>query len=67
MTGQRFCTSCQAMRDIEGGELRRCRRTARWMCEPCVKKKSESIYKNKSGRPADVARLMDALYRRVAS
>jgi hypothetical protein len=65
MTSQRFCTSCQAMRDIDGGELRRCRGTARWMCELCVKKKSESIYKNKSGKPCDVRRLMQQLYGRV--
>lgn len=62
----RFCTSCQADRDASTGEVRQLRRTSRWVCQACVERKSESIYRNHSGRSADVAKLMDYLYRRVA-
>jgi len=41
----RFCTSCQATKDEEGGEFRRVRRTARWVCKGCVEHKTVSIYK----------------------
>jgi hypothetical protein len=64
---QKFCTSCQAMRDGSTGEKRRLRNTARWVCRMCIERKTDSIYANQSGRSADVAKLMDALYRRVAA
>jgi hypothetical protein len=43
---QRFCTSCQANRDEAGGEYRRYRRTARWVCQCCIERKTVSIYKS---------------------
>jgi hypothetical protein len=43
---QRFCTSCQATKDELGGEYRRYKRTARWVCQGCKEHKSESIYKS---------------------
>lgn len=54
------------MRDANTGETKRFRTTARWLCQLCVERKSQSIYRNQSGRPADVRKLMDALYRKVA-
>lgn len=63
---ERFCTSCQANRQTEGGEYRRLHKTARWVCQACVERRSPSIYRNTSGRTADVAKIMRELYGRVA-
>lgn len=63
---QRFCTGCQCLRDASTGQTKHFRTTARWLCQLCVDRKSESIYKNRSGKPANVAKIMDALYRKVA-
>lgn len=46
MTETRFCTSCQATRSIEGGERRNTRGVPRWVCQPCLQRKTESIYKS---------------------
>lgn len=67
MTDAKFCTSCQAMRSVIGGERRQTRGVPRWICLSCLEKKSESIYRNQSGKPADVARIMGSLYARQAS
>lgn len=58
----RFCTGCQCDREEEGGVWRKAYRTRRWICKPCVEKKTESIYKNRSGIACDVERLMRQLY-----
>lgn len=63
----RFCTSCQAVRDASTGEMRKCRRTAHWVCAMCITREAKSIYRNQSGRPVDVAKLMTKLYQKVAS
>lgn len=61
----RFCTTCQAMRETEGGYLKRCRRTSRWICRCCVERTSPSIYRNTSGKPANVERILRDLYWRA--
>lgn len=61
----KFCTSCQCYRDTQGGVMRKVKTTARWICQPCIAKKSESVYKNRSGRVADVPALMAKLYARA--
>jgi hypothetical protein len=58
----KFCTSCQCYRDIDGGVNRRFRTTARWLCHSCVTHKSHSIYRNTSGRVANVQLIMKTLY-----
>lgn len=63
---QRFCTSCQAVRDADTGEMRKCRRTARWVCQMCITREAKSIYRNQSGHSVDVAKLMEKLYRKAA-
>lgn len=63
----RFCTSCQSDRSTEGGVYKPTRRTARWICKSCVERKTESIYKNRSGKPADVAKIMSYLLRKRAA
>jgi hypothetical protein len=45
--GVRFCTSCQAVRELAGGEFRRLRSTARWVCQCCVERKTVSIYRSR--------------------
>ena len=60
----KFCTSCQATRDEEGGIFRRGKRTNRWICKSCIEKKSPSIYRNLSGKPtpaSDINRLVKQL------
>lgn len=42
----KFCTSCQTTRSVEGGELRVTRGVNRWICLPCIQRRSESIYKS---------------------
>ncbi len=61
-TATRFCTACQAMRDVEGGIMRQARRTARWICKCCVERRSESIYKAKSGQAANIDRIFREIY-----
>ena len=63
---QRFCTSCQAHKSAEGGEYRHLHKTARWICQACLERRSPSIYRNTSGKVADVSKIMRELYRRVA-
>lgn len=65
MADVRFCTSCQCRRDVEGGVYRKLKNGGRWICKPCVEHKSDSIYKNTSGKPVDVQRLMTQLYERA--
>jgi hypothetical protein len=64
MTDTKFCTSCQAMRSLEGGVVRQTRGVPRWICQLCLEKKSPSIYRNQSGTPANVAKIMAGLYAR---
>ena len=61
----RFCTSCQCTKDVEGGVFRKTRVTGRWICHGCVEHKTESIYINKSGKIADVKKIMEKLQRRA--
>ena len=42
----KFCTSCQATRQLEGGERKITRGVSRWVCRACIDRKSESIYKS---------------------
>lgn len=62
MSATRYCTSCQADRDLEGGIIKRTRSASRWICKSCLERKTVSIYKNTSGRPADVKKIMAALW-----
>jgi len=62
----KFCTSCQCTRDVEGGVFRKTRAGGRWICLPCVERKSKSIYANKSGQIANVKKIMEKLHRRAA-
>jgi hypothetical protein len=55
----RFCTSCQSRQPDHNGESPKGFRG--WRCQKCVEKRSESIYKNKSGRIADVRKILDDL------
>lgn len=58
MSEFRFCTSCQVTRPIEGGVLRQTKSSPRWICKPCVEKKSMSIYQSqRPTSPADFERL----------
>lgn len=52
----RFCTTCQASKHEEGGQSPKGFRG--WRCKGCVDKKSESIYKSKTGRAYDVRKLL---------
>lgn len=61
----RFCTSCQAIKDEAGGVFKRVKTTARWICLDCVNKRSESPYKNQSGRSADIRKLLAQLQARA--
>ena len=62
----KFCTSCQCSRALDGGVFRVLRATSRWICVSCVERRTESIYMNKSGKTADVSKIMEKLYRRAA-
>jgi hypothetical protein len=62
----KFCTSCQSTRDLAGGEFRKTRSSGRWICQPCLERKTESIYMNRSGKIADVKTIMAKLYRKAA-
>jgi len=62
----KFCTNCQCMRELAGGEFRKTRVSGRWICKPCLERKTESIYRNKSGKVADVKLIMEKLYERAA-
>lgn len=55
----KFCTSCQSRQPYIGGESPKGFRG--WRCQKCVEKRSESIYKNKSGRTADVRKILEAI------
>ena len=46
----KFCTSCQCTREEAGGIYKRGKTTARWICKPCIEKRSESPYRNHSGQ-----------------
>ena len=59
----KFCTACQAHREEAGGVTRRGKGYARWMCQQCAEKKSESIYKAKTPtRPETLAKVKAMLY-----
>ena len=55
MTETKFCTGCQSHRSIDGGSMRKCRKTARWVCKMCAKKETKSIYA--SNKPTSKATL----------
>lgn len=57
----RFCTSCQCHREEATGEMRISPKSRRWICRLCLEHKSPSIYRNMSGRPANVTRIMARL------
>jgi hypothetical protein len=54
------------MKEVTGGVYKQLNRTARWICLDCLEKRSESIYRNRSGKVADVAKIMADLQRRQA-
>lgn len=60
----KFCTSCQASRPVDGGEFRKTAKSKRWICKQCVAHETESVYLNRSGKPAEVKKNMNTLYRR---
>ena len=62
----KFCTSCQCTREMDGGVFRKTRSNGRWICKPCLEHKTESIYMNRSGQVADVKKIMEKLFRKVA-
>lgn len=47
----KFCTSCQAVRKLEGGIVRVSTKSRRWICKSCLDRKSESIYKSNPKNP----------------
>lgn len=57
----KFCTSCQSYKDINGGVNRKFRTTARWICHSCITHKSHSIYRNTSGKVANVPAIIKDL------
>lgn len=57
----KFCTSCQSYKDIDGGVNRKFRTTARWICHSCITHKSNSIYRNTSGKVANVPAIIKDL------
>jgi len=59
----RFCTSCQCIRETTGGVFRKSKTSGRWICLLCSEHKTESIYMNKSGKVADVKKIMAKLTR----
>lgn len=63
----KFCTACQSRREEAGGVTRKGKYTARWMCQQCAEKKSESIYKAKTPtRPETLAQVRAMLYGKAA-
>jgi hypothetical protein len=50
MTDKKYCTACQGMRSIEGGQTYKRKTTTRWVCNACVNRKNESIYASKATR-----------------
>lgn len=62
----RFCTSCQANKPEKGGEYRYLRKTARWLCQACVERRTPSIYKSRQpASPEGVRKLMAQIYGRA--
>lgn len=57
----KFCTSCQSYKEIDGGIKRKFRTTARWICHACITHKSNSIYRNTSGKVANVPAIIKDL------
>ena len=57
----KFCTSCQSYKCIDGGIKRKLRNTARWICHSCITHKSHSIYRNTSGKVANVPAIIKDL------
>ncbi len=43
---RRFCTSCQSDRQESNGEYRYFGKMKRWICQPCIQKKTVSIYRS---------------------
>ena len=66
MTTRRYCTTCQSSQLEEGG-YKKPGSNRGWRCATCLACKSESIYKNRSGRAADVKKIMEDLYRENAA
>jgi hypothetical protein len=58
----KFCTSCQSYKGIDGGVNRKFRTTARWICHSCITHKSNSIYRNTSGKVANAQAIIKSLY-----
>lgn len=63
----RFCTSCQCARDADTGITRKVNKTSRWICRACLDHKTESLYKSKTGRAANVPLIMAKLYAKAQS
>jgi hypothetical protein len=50
MVGQKFCTSCQRYREVEGGQIVQSKGSSsirRWKCAMCIAGKSTALYKSK--------------------
>lgn len=63
----KFYTACQAFKEESGGVTRRGKGFARWMCQPCAERKTESIYKAKvATRPETLAKVRAMLYGKAA-
>lgn len=43
----KFCTSCQATQPLAGGQVKQTRDRPRWVCQGCLERKYESIYKSR--------------------
>jgi len=61
----KYCTSCQSNQPVEGGYLKRTKSSPRWICRGCHERTTPSIYRNQTGKQADVAKIMAALYGRL--
>lgn len=59
----RFCTSCQAHRPESTGVFKKVNKTRRWICRSCIERKSESIYRNVTGRDSTESDIRRAFQR----
>ncbi len=47
MNDTKFCTSCQATKSLAGGQTKLTRGVPRWVCQGCLNRVYESIYKKR--------------------
>lgn len=52
LLGKRFCSSCQSMKALEGGEMIG-NKVRRWKCSMCLNRESIRKYQSKQGEGND--------------